>query len=94
MVTIPTSVSRTPQRFMLFAEGLRPRVRATRIMAAAMTKRPEQRRREMISLRWRGTRRVQRRGTGMARMSASVLVGGIREGVEGGSCWESDLHDV
>lgn len=44
IVTIPTIVSRTPHRLMFVAEGLRPRVRATRIMAAVMTKRPEQRR--------------------------------------------------
>lgn len=43
-VRIPTIVSRTPQELMVSAEGLSARVRTTRVMAAAMTKAPDERR--------------------------------------------------
>lgn len=46
-VMIPTIVSRTPQLLMVIAEGLAESVRTTRMMAAAMTKAPEDRRRPM-----------------------------------------------
>lgn len=74
---MPTIVSRTPQRLMFVPEGEAPRVRTTRIMAAEMTKKPEQMRRPMTSFFLRGTWRVQRRGRGMQRRPASVL-GGVR----------------
>lgn len=37
-------VSRTPHELIVSAEGLAERVRTTRVMAAAMTKAPEERR--------------------------------------------------
>jgi hypothetical protein len=46
-VRIPTMVSRTPHELMVSAEGLSARVRTTRVMAAAMTKAPEERRSPM-----------------------------------------------
>lgn len=49
MVKIPTMVSRTPHRLMLSVEGWAPRVRTTRMMAAVITKSPEERRRKTMS---------------------------------------------
>lgn len=50
IVTIPTIVSRTPHRLMFRADGFEPRVRTTRMMAAVMTKRPEQSRAVITNL--------------------------------------------
>lgn len=45
--TMPTSVSRTPQRLMVSLDGACTSENAVRIMAAVMTKRPEERRSPM-----------------------------------------------
>ena len=70
---IPTMVSRTPHLLMFVADGLESRVNATRMMAAAMTKRPEQRRRAMTVFCRFGMRSVHSSGTGTARIIASVM---------------------
>jgi len=43
-VIMPTMVSRTPQRLMLSAEGFAERVKTTRMIAAAITNNPDDRR--------------------------------------------------
>lgn len=54
-VRIPTMVSRTPHELIEMAEGLADVVRTTRMIAAAMTKAPEERRMPITIFFFRGT---------------------------------------
>lgn len=72
IANIPIIVSRTPQRLMLEAEGLASTEYFTRMMAAAMTKRPDERTRPITIFFRIGILSLHSMGIGMARTAASV----------------------